>query len=242
MTLKITTTDQVVTHVNLLVYGEAGVGKTTLCGTAPRPLIVSAEGGMMALANKSLPVVEIETREDCNEIYDYLTIGEGKTKYDTVCFDSLSEIAEVLLADEKKINKDKRAAYGVMADEMDVLVRGFRDLPMNTVFTCKSKKVVEESTGRITFIPSVPGQAFLNNLPYFFDEVVRMNFTIVNKIKYRILETVGGRDYIAKDRSGKLHPMEKPDLQYLFSKILGTDKAESAKSDSNIPTHLKETA
>ena len=238
MPLKFTTTDQATEHINLLVYGEAGIGKTTLCGTAPRPLIVSAEGGTLSLADKKIPMVKIKTRDDCNDVYDYLTIGDGPKHFDTINFDSLSEVAEVLLLDEKKINKDGRAAYGVMADEMNTLVRGFRDLPYHTVFTCKSKKLVEEATGVISYIPYVPGQAFLNNLPYLFDELVRMNFTVVGTTKYRVLETVGDRRFIAKDRSGRLLPMEKPDLTYLFAKILGKEFTESAKSDST-PTHLK---
>ena len=50
MAIKLTNTNIIPQYVNLLVYGEAGSGKTTLCGTASDTLIISAEGGLLALA------------------------------------------------------------------------------------------------------------------------------------------------------------------------------------------------
>lgn len=230
MSIKLTTTMQIPHNVNVLVYGESGTGKTTLCATAPRPLIISAESGLLSLADQDLPVFEINTRNDCNEVYEWLEKSkEAKETYDTLCLDSLSEIAETLLASEKAINKDARAAYGIMAEEMSILIRGFRDLPYHTYFTAKTKKIVDEASGAITYMPSVPGQMLLNNLPYFFDEVLRLDIGKTTEGKtFRYLDTVGDRRYIAKDRSGKLAVQEKPDLQHIFNKILVTGEPVTA--------------
>ena len=223
--IKITSTDKIETNINLLVYGESGAGKTYLCGTAPSPLILSVEGGLLTLKNRKLPVVEIDNRNTLNDVYTWLLKSKEADKYETICLDSLSEIAEVLLAEEKPEHKDARQAYGVMADLMTDTIRGFRDLPKNVYFTAKTKKVVEEATGRISYMPSVPGQALLNSLPYFFDEVFVIDHGLTKKepnkprTKYRFLKTVGDTKYIAKDRSGKLGPQEKPDLTYIFNKI-----------------------
>ena len=221
MTIKLTSTDLVQTFVNALVYGESGVGKTTLCGTAPNPLIISVEGGLLALANKSLPVFEVDTRNDLNEVHEWLKLSKEADKFDTICIDSLSEVAEVLLSEEKLQTKDARQAYGAMADLMAVTVRGFRDFKKHVIFTAKNKKIIEESTGAISYMPSVPGQQFLHGLPYFFDEVFYMDYgKLADGTRYRFLNTVGDRQYIAKDRSGVLLPREKPDLQYIFDKIV----------------------
>ena len=220
MNIKLTTTDQIQTYVNALVYGESGVGKTTLCGTAPNPLIISVEGGLLALAGKSLPVFEVDTRNDLNEVHEWLKLSDEAKNFDTICIDSLSEVAEVLLSEEKIDTKDARQAYGAMADMMAITVRGFRDFKKHVVFTAKNKKIVEESTGAISYMPSVPGQQFLHGLPYFFDEVFYMDFgKLPDGTKYRFLNTAGDRQYIAKDRSGLLLPKEKPDLSYIFNKI-----------------------
>ena len=40
--------------VKVLTWAESGMGKTTLCATAPRPVILSAESGLLALNKKNL--------------------------------------------------------------------------------------------------------------------------------------------------------------------------------------------
>lgn len=232
--MKLTSTNRSLHFLNILVYGESGVGKTYLCSTAPNPLIISAEAGLLSLADFNIDVFEITKRKDCDEIYDFLTMSKEAKKYETICIDSLSEIAEVLLTDEKKRNKDARAAYGVMNDEMQIVVRGFRDLPYHVYFTAKNKKQEDESVGTIYHMPSLPGKQMLENLPYFFDLVCKLDFgKLADGTRYRYLSTVGDRNHVAKDRSGKLHPAEKPDLTYLINKIV-------SKSASNEPEPEKE--
>jgi phage nucleotide-binding protein len=206
---------------NILAYGESGVGKTTLCATADAPLIISAEGGLRSLSNYDLPVFEIKSRKDCDEVYDWLESSKEANKYNIICIDSLSEIAEVLLSDEKKRTKDARQAYGVMNDEMAILIRGFRDLPRHIYFSCKLKKVVDESTGATYYMPAVPGNTVLQSLPYFFDEVLAMKFGKLDDGEiYRYLQTQGDLQWVAKDRSNNLDKVVEPNLQKLIDTIV----------------------
>lgn len=234
MAIKLTSTSKIIHNVNALVYGESGSGKTHLCGTAPGPLILSQEGGLLTLADKDIPVFEIKGRDDINEAHDWLSSSaEAKKKYYTICIDSISEIAEVILTDEKADTADARKAYGEMADLMATTIRGFRDLPYNTCFTAKIKKLEDENSGAISYMPSVPGKVLLNDLPYFFDEVFVMKVG-KNKEKQTIrwLQTVGDRQYIAKDRSGKLEAREVPNLTTVFTKIL---KGQSQRTNVQKP-------
>ena len=221
MALKLTSTAAIVQKVNILCYGESGTGKTYMMQTADKPLILSAEKGLLSLADVDLPVYEIKSRDQLNEAYDWLSGSkEAKDKYDVICIDSISEVAEMLLAEEKEATKDGRAAYGNMADLMTVTIRAYRDLPFHTYFTAKLKKVVDEATGVTSFMPSVPGQMLLNNLPYLFDEVLRLDIgKLKGGQKYRFLDTVGDRRYIAKDRSGRLSAKEEPNLHKLIQKM-----------------------
>jgi phage nucleotide-binding protein len=221
--MKITSTIQIPHFVNGLVYGDAGVGKTTLASTAPDVLILSAEGGLLSLAGHDLPVVELTNRNVINEAHDWLKRSKEAKQYKTIFIDSVSEIAEILLAEELAVTKDGRAAYGEMASLMTATIRGYRDLPYHVIFTAKIKKIVDDATGATSFMPSVPGQILLNNLPYLVDLVMFMNIgKLSDGTKYRYLDTVGDRRYIAKDRSGQLAAKEKPDLSYIFDKITKT--------------------
>ncbi len=223
MALKLKSTkDYATANINLLVYGESGVGKTCLCATAPKPLIISAEGGMLSLAEQDIPVYEIKSRADCDEIYDFLTTSKEAKKYETICIDSISEIAEVLLSSEKKKTKDARQAYGVMNDEMAILIRGFRDLDKNVYFSAKVKKTIDENSGHTTYIPAVPGNSILQSLPFFFDAVLAMRYgKLEDSTIYRYLQTSGDLQWTAKDRSNKLDKMEEPSIDKLFAKMRG---------------------
>lgn len=219
MTLKLTTTKTTVHYVNMLVYGESGIGKTTLCKTAPAPIIISAEKGLLSLADVDIPVVEVHNIKDIDEVYTYLL---KNTQYQTVCIDSLSELSEVVLAEAKATIKDGRMAYGAMADKMMHITRLFRDLPnKHTYFIAKQKRMTDEATGKMSYVASVPGQSYANNLPYFFDVVACMRIGKKDKDEYRYLQTQPGLQYEAKDRSGKLAKEEKPDLTYIINKIVG---------------------
>jgi phage nucleotide-binding protein len=226
MSIKlISTKDTLEGGVNFLVYGEAGVGKTTLIHTAEKPIIISAEGGLMSLRKYDIPAFAIKSRADCDEIYDWLQMSEEAKQYDTICIDSLSEIAEVLLTDYKQQYKDARQAYGDMNDDMAILIRGFRDLPKNVYFTAKMKKVTDEKSGAIYFIPSVPGNTLLQSLPYFFDEVFAMRFgKLADGTIYRYLQTAGDLQWTAKDRSGTLKLQTEPNIAKIIATINGENE------------------
>jgi len=220
--MKLTTTDDVITHINILVYGDAGVGKTVLCATAPKPIILSAEGGLLSLRGAGIPVIECNSIDDVNEAYDYLSIKKNRAKYETVCIDSLSEIAETILEEGLSNTKDPRKAYGEMNKLMSTLVRGFRDLPMNSYFSAKIRKIEDEESGGLVVMPSAPGQQFAQSLPYMFDEVGYMFVTRDRKTKkpVRRVQFTGTSRLVAKDRSGMLDQFEEANLTDIFNKAL----------------------
>lgn len=225
MALKFTTTDQAaqMNGVKVLVYGQAGVGKTVLCSTAPNPIILSAEGGELSLRNLRIPMIEITTVQDLTEAHQWLSSSAEAKQFQTVCIDSLSEVAEVVLNNAKRQVKDPRQAYSEMIEKMETTIRMFRDLPgMNVYMSAKMEPTKDELTGVVKYGPAMPGKQLAVKLPYFFDEVFRLG---VNKTpqgeSYRFLQTQPDIQYEAKDRSGVLAPVEPPHLTQLFNKILG---------------------
>lgn len=221
MAIKLTTTKKAATHVKALVFGEAGMGKTVLCATAPRPIIISAEAGLLSLADHNIPVIEVKTVQDVLDAYVWVTTNEHAKEFETICLDSITEIAEVLLTQYKREEKDPRKAYGRINDDMSELIRKFRDLKGKHVyFSCKMIRKEDGDSGIVSYKPAMPGNTLINNLPYFFDEVLalRMGKTENGK-EFRYLQTQPELQWPAKDRSGTLEKMEKPDLSYIFDKI-----------------------
>ena len=214
--------------IKIVVYGPAGAGKTRLCATTgqgSRPVIISAEGGMLSLQDYELPVVQVANMLDVREVYKWLGSHEGQG-YDWVCFDSISEIAERVLSDAKEsAGKDPRKAYGALQDIMYDFIRQFRDLPGRNVYmSAKAGRLKDDATGITTWQPSMPGGKLGDALPYFFDEVLALRLekdSAGNVI--RALQCLPDGQWMAKDRSNRLNQWEQPDLSVIASRILNRE-------------------
>lgn len=224
--------------VKVLIYGDSGMGKTMIAATAPSPVLISAESGLLSLksanvarvfgANQTeitynMPVILVRNVDDLVEAHRWCATSAEARSFQTVGLDSISEIAEVVLNNAKRQVKDPRQAYGELIEKMESLVRSFRDLPGKHVYmAAKMEPMKDELTGVVRFGPSMPGAKLGPKFPYFFDEVFRL---AVNKDpqgnSYRYLQTQPDLQFVAKDRSGALASIERPHLSYCFSKILG---------------------
>jgi energy-coupling factor transporter ATP-binding protein EcfA2 len=215
------TADVSANGVKLLVYGHAGAGKTTLAATMPRPIVISAEGGLLSIQGAGLPYIEVNSMESLREAFDYVS-GEHGTEFDSVVLDSISEIGEVVLIHEKAVNKDGRAAYGEMAVQMTSIIRAFRDLPGKHVLMTAKVEKAQDETGRILYSPSMPGAKVGQALPYFFDEVLALRVEKdAEGVAQRALMCDSDGLWLAKDRSGKLDAWETPDIGAIIAKIGG---------------------
>lgn len=207
-------------YIKALVHGPSGAGKTRLSATIESPLIISAEAGLLSLRDYDLPVWTVKSLADMEGAYSEAL----KDCYKWVVLDSISEIAEVCLSEEKKETKDGRKAYGEMQDVMSSLIRTFRDIPKNVYMSAKQEKVKDEITGALLFGPSAPGVKMAQSLPYFFDLVFALhNWKNEDGIIERALQTQRDAQYEAKDRSGALDYFEPADLGAIERKILGKD-------------------
>lgn len=210
------------TGVKMLVYGQAGAGKTSLIKTLPHPVIISAEGGLLSIQDADLPFIEIRGIDDLREAYKWATSANEAKGFESIALDSISEIAEVVLIAEKKSNKDPRAAYGAMQDTMAEIIRSFRDIPDRHIyFTAKAEKAADE-TGKILYSPSMPGNKTGQSLPYFFDLVMALRVEMNDEgASQRALMCDSDSSWLAKDRSGKLDKWEAPNLGEIIAKIGG---------------------
>jgi phage nucleotide-binding protein len=215
------TRDLTKSGVKLLVYGAAGAGKTSLITTLPKPIVLSAEAGLLSIQDADLPFIEINTIDDLRQAYVYIT-SEAGAEYESVALDSISEIAEVVLNAEKKIAKDPRQAYGAMQEQVSDLIRAFRDLPGKHVYMSAKLEKSQDEMGRMLYAPSMPGNKVGQSLPYFFDEVLalRVERDAEGNTQRALMCDTDGL-WAAKDRSGKLAPWEAPDLGAIIEKIGG---------------------
>lgn len=203
--------------VKTVVYGGAGTGKTRLCASAPSPIIVSAESGLLSLSDGEVDFIEVNSLKQFDEVYRWAKGSEEANNYETICLDSLSEIAEVLVAELIPQYKDGRQAYKALADAMMPMLRKFRDLKeKHTCFTVKMIRIKDEDSGATTDELLMPGQVLGNQIPYMVDELFYMT---VDRKGNSLVQTAPSRTAFCKDRSGALDNPEEPNLTKIIHKI-----------------------
>ena len=222
--------------INLLVYGESGVGETILAGSADavpemRPvLVIDVEGGTLSLSANypDVQVVRVQNWDQMQGVYNEL--HGGKTEYRTVILDSITEIQKfsmynimqgVVTADASRDpDIPSMREWGKNIEQIRKLVRAFRDLPMNSIFTALAKSDKDTRTGTISKKPYLSGKladevaAFLDIVVYYYVKNVKEDDKTVQK---RLLLTASTDNTVAKDRSGKLPlVLESPTMHDIF--------------------------
>lgn len=165
---KIKKQTEVKTQFNVLLYGDPGVGKTTLACSAPSPVLIDVErGGKVLLQNEGLcdiPTFEPTSFADVEELF--WTAKKGELPYETFVLDSLTEfqkrhLDELLVKaakEQRRPNREYLAEqqdYRLSTEMLRRLVLMFRDLPQNLVVTSHAVEEKDEYSGRIITRPSV---------------------------------------------------------------------------------------
>lgn len=216
------TVDAHANGVKIVVYGMSGAGKTTLISTLPQPIVISAEAGLLSLTGFDIPYIEINSYESLKEAYNWVKSSKEAEQFQSIAIDSISEIGEVVLAHEKIVNKDGRAAYGEMAVQVLELMRAFRDIKQKHIYFSAKCEKQQDETGRILYSPSMPGNKLAQQIPYLVDEVLALRVEKdAEGNTQRALMCDSDGLWLAKDRSGKLDTWEAPDLSAIINKIGG---------------------
>jgi len=194
--MEIKTTSITDTKLKVLVYGASGSGKTTFGSTAPKPIFASAENGLLAIADKELPFVQIASKVDLLDLYKYLR--DEKHDYETVVIDSITEINEVIKVDiEKKTGRAMQLKdWGELAKTIEKILRMFRDLPMNVVIIAQ-EDYVKDNDSIYKVVPAMNGK-MATKMAYYMDIVAYM---AVNKEGEHGVLTLSNSKYLTKDRS-----------------------------------------
>ena len=203
--------------VNILLYGHAGVGKTTSLATLPNPLIISAEAGLLALKDKDIAFSKVSTLNDVRDTFGWLKSSEEAKQFESVCIDSLSELCDIAFKDcQDRVGNEVQKLYPELRNTIASLIRNFKTLPVH--FVCTAREQIKElRSGRIA-APTVVGNKLADDLPHAFDLV--LHYTI-NSTNDRVVLTNSKCGSIAKDRTNML-PSTIDDTSNLFRYVLKT--------------------
>lgn len=161
--------DDFTESVNILVYGDPGVGKTVFAGTAPRALILRAENGAVSAKRQgsNAKVWPIKTWTDFEEAYDW--IEANPDAFEWIVIDSISKLQELCIrwildravADNEKRDPDIPAIQDHYKWQllMKRYVVMFNDLPVNILWTALAMHK-EDSEGEDLVLPLITGKGY----------------------------------------------------------------------------------
>jgi hypothetical protein len=209
-----------------IVYGKPGTGKTPIANTAPRPLLLVCEPGMLSMRNSTIPAIDCFTPERIEEFFTWLFNSKEATNFDTIAIDSISQMAEIILDRElngksKASNKvDGRAAYGNMSRKMMEYLNGLFFLQnKHTYLICKAG--TEETNAGVMNVPYFPGKDLSVKVPHLYDAILHLGLQNIPGVgQTKAFRCAASYDTVARDRSGNLAEFEQCDLAALFNKIM----------------------
>ncbi len=215
------------TGFKAIVYGAPGSAKTPLINTAPRPLVLICEPGMLSMKGSTIAAYEAYTGAKIDEFFEWWFKSAEIKNFDTLAIDSASQMADVYLQDalngKSKSGGKKHglAAYGEMATETMKHLRPLFFQPEKHCYII-CKQVVDDGTKK----PYFPGQQLPTEVPHLYDAILHLG---IHNIPMRP-DGIGGQllsfqcrqtiDVVARDRSGKLGEYEPPDFGALVKRAM----------------------
>jgi hypothetical protein len=158
--------------LNMLLYGNAGVGKTTLITSAQdhsdgaNVLLIDVEGGTRSVAHRTDIHVIIPTHfGQFREIFEWLANGEHP--YKTIGIDSLTEAQALglkqIMGSRAGVETPELRDWGKSNEQIQILVRNFRTLSrikgFNVVFTARTAEILDKATEMILRRPMLTPKA-----------------------------------------------------------------------------------
>jgi hypothetical protein len=214
--------------VKMLAYGGPGTGKTPLAESAPRPVLLACETGLLSMRHSNLPTWQGTTPAAIDEFMRWIELSAESRNFDTVCIDSAAQMAVIYLQPALIKHKHGMKAYGDMAESTLKHLQTLYYMRQKHVYLIMQEGI--EEVGVIKrYRPSFPGQQLNKDVPHLYDEIVRLERVQVPTSPKPVvgMRTAESFEAMARDRSGKLAEMELPiqgqpylNLSHIFSKCM----------------------
>jgi hypothetical protein len=208
--------------VKIIGYGPGGSGKSPVANSAPRPVYLAIESGLLSMRESKIPAWQGSDLTKINEFFTWLfSDSKEVANYDTVIVDSISEWAELILAQKMKTNSHGLKAYGEMAEEFLKTAIKLAMMPRKHMYLIAKETTISQG-GAEKRRPYYPGKEIYKEMDHKFDEILNLNLHTIPGVvgQQKAFCTGETFDIHARDRSGKLNMYEPPDLGLIINKCM----------------------
>jgi phage nucleotide-binding protein len=213
---------------SILIYGDAGRGKTWLAASVSEVaefgpvLLIDAEGGSSAIARdfKDVDVIQVETHQQFQAVYDWLSSGDHK--YKTVIIDTIGVVmdrAEKFFGEKPENQGNKFGKWGDLKNWANEIFRSFHTAPFVSIVIAHALDDKDESTGAVKTTAMLPG-SFKSTLPSIPDIVGYMTIEAAEDgTPQRVLIVGESSRLVTKNRFGLPGKISNPSMKLIMDTI-----------------------
>jgi hypothetical protein len=200
-----------------IVYGPAGTGKTPIINSAPRPVLLATEPGLLSMRNSEVPTWIAPTKNKIDEFFKWFELSAEAKKFDTLAIDSTSQMCEIALNEAKARIKHGLQQYGDMADYVYPYLERLYFMAEKHMYLIAKEEVQDSGFRR----PYYPGKQLPIQIPHRYDCILRVaKVPIPNAGEQTAFQCNGSYDVMARNRTGDLADFEPPDFGALVRKVM----------------------
>ena len=212
---------------SILLYGDAGRGKTWLAGSISEvvgyepTLLIDVEGGASAIARdfKNVDVINITTHDQFTQVVAWLL--SGKSQYKTVIVDTIGVVmdrAEKFFGEKPENQNNKFAKWGDLKNWANEIFRALHTAPFVSILIAHALDDKDESTGAIKTTAMLPG-SFKSTLPSIPDIVGYLGVENTEEGPQRVLVVGQSERLVTKNRFGLPPKIYQPTMSGIIELI-----------------------
>lgn len=207
--------------VKAIIYGPAGSGKTPVFNTAPRPVLLACEPGLLSMKGSQVPTFKADHARHIDDFFAWFFNSKEANTFDTLGLDSASEMCEHYLRAAEKTNKHGLAAYGEMAENVLKQLDLLYQMPYKHAYIIAKQEILPVK-GINYARPYYPGKQLPVQMPHKYDGIFQLDVHNVPGVgQVKAFRCQGSIDAMARDRTGNLSEYEQPDFGKLVTKAIG---------------------
>ncbi|MCC8119446.1 MAG: ATP-binding protein [Bacteroidales bacterium] len=139
--------------VKMMIYGQSGMGKSTLALSAPQPLLLDFDNGVKRINTSHLENVDIVPVTMWSEIQQLLQSPADLAPYQTIVVDTVGKMIDYIILHVVGTRQPRIQDWGKINQEFQWFTRSLSSLNKNIVFV--AHRDTRKEGDETVFIPSL---------------------------------------------------------------------------------------